>query len=57
MTFSKVPHKTILRVNGVQCEALGSGDADQGLVTTQLEHTFDFDPELLAPLVIVGYHT
>jgi hypothetical protein len=57
MTFDQVPHKTVVRVNDVQYQAFGAGNANKGLLSTQLEHDFEFDPVILAPFLIVGYPT
>jgi len=57
MGFEQVPHNTIVRVNEVQYQAFGVGNANKGLLTTQLEHDFEFDSTILAPFLIVGYPT
>jgi hypothetical protein len=57
MSFDQVPHNTIVRVNEVQYQAFGVGNANKGQLTTQLEHDFDFDCTILAPFLIVGYPT
>ncbi|KAM3505615.1 hypothetical protein MY11210_007903 [Beauveria gryllotalpidicola] len=57
MNFNQLPHKTVVRVNDVQYQAFGAGNANKGELSTQLEHDFDFDPVILAPFLIVGYPT
>lgn len=57
MTFDNVDHTTLMVVNEVEYKAHGKGNANKGLLSTYLEHDFQFDPELLAPFYVVGYPT
>lgn len=57
MSFDNVPHTTLVVVNDVEYQAAGRGNANKGLLSTELHHDFAFDPELLAPFLIVGYPT
>lgn len=57
MSFDNVPHTTLVVVNDVEYQAGGRGNANKGLLSTELHHDFAFDPELLAPFLIVGHPT
>lgn len=53
--FDQVNHNTTVIVNDVEYQGFGTGKANEGLLSSQLNHNFSFDPEILAVHLIVGY--
>ncbi len=53
--FDKVNHNTTVIINDVKYQGFGTGKANEGLLSSQLNHDFSFDPEILAVHLIVGY--
>lgn len=53
--FNEVKHTTTFIINDRKYDGFGIGMANDGLLTTQLNHNLDFDPEILAVHAIVGY--
>ena len=53
--FDKVNHNTTVIINDVEYQGFGTGKANEGLLSSQLNHDFPFDPEILAVHLIVGY--
>ncbi|KAI9837877.1 MAG: hypothetical protein M1837_002697 [Sclerophora amabilis] len=54
-TFDKVDHNTTVIINDVEYHGFGTGNANRGLLSSQLDHNLPFDPEILAVHLIVGY--
>lgn len=55
--FNQLPNTTTLNVNAHHLEIPGIGNANQGRLTSQVQHDFPFGVEILAPMMIVGYPT
>jgi hypothetical protein len=55
--FDVVENKTLLIVNSNQLDIPGVGNANQGRLTSIVEHKLPFSIEILAPMMIVGYPT
>jgi len=53
--FNEVKYTTTFIINDRKYDGLGIGKANEGLLTTQLNHNLNFDPEILAGHAIVGY--
>jgi len=53
--FDTVHHQTKVIINDVEYEGFGVGKANEGLLSSQMNHTLKFDPEILAVHLIVGY--
>lgn len=53
--FDTVPHETKVIINDVEYQGFGVGKANEGLLSSQLNHSLSFDPEILAVHLIVGY--
>ena len=53
--FDTVNHNTTVIINDVTYQGFGTGKANDGLLSSQLNHNFSFDPEILAVHLIVGY--
>ena len=53
--FDTVNHNTTVIINDVKYQGFGTGKANDGLLSSQLNHSFSFDPEILAVHLIVGY--
>jgi len=53
--FNEVKHDTTIIINDRKYDGFGIGRANQGLLTSQINNDFSFDPEILAVHFIVGY--
>ncbi|GLA38488.1 hypothetical protein AnigIFM63309_005785 [Aspergillus niger] len=53
--FDEVKHNTKVIINDIEYQGFGVGKANNGLLTSQLNHDLNFDPEILAVHLIVGY--
>ena len=47
-SFDKVNHNNTVIINDVEYEGFGTGKANEELLSSQLNHDFSFDPEILA---------
>jgi len=55
--FDSLTNRTTLNVNQHSVEFEGVGNANEGRLTTALTHDFEFDVEILATMMMVGYPT
>ncbi|GLA00602.1 hypothetical protein AnigIFM60653_009352 [Aspergillus niger] len=53
--FDEVKHNTKVIINDIEYQGFGVGEANNGLLTSQLNHDLNFDPGILAVHLIVGY--
>ncbi|RDH27192.1 hypothetical protein BDQ94DRAFT_175837 [Aspergillus welwitschiae] len=53
--YDEVKHNTKVIINDIEYQGFGVGKANNGLLTSQLNHDLNFDPEILAVHLIVGY--
>ncbi|GKZ64392.1 hypothetical protein AnigIFM50267_003861 [Aspergillus niger] len=54
--FDEVKHNTKVIINDIEYQGFGVGEANNGLLTSQLNHDLNFDPEILAVHLNRGFH-
>lgn len=55
--FNKLDNITNIIINNNKIKSRGTGNANKGILTSIIEYNFKFSPELLAPVLVVGYPT
>ncbi|PYH28371.1 uncharacterized protein BO87DRAFT_402287 [Aspergillus neoniger CBS 115656] len=53
--LNKVKHNTKIIINDIEYQGFRIRKANNGLLTSQLNHNLNFDPEILAVHLIIGY--